>query len=299
VKVIDFIFAARPMLLLPVWSIYLITYNLASPDSSVDYLGLLRLVSLTLIFAGTYYINQIYDYDSDLINKKLGFLQMGMISGSGMTAVYISSTVLALAAGFYVGVMFGIIICLIFLLGFFYSAPPVRLKDRPVGGLLANTIAYGALVPGAAEIHDFAYGDDQLLIIAYFSLLVGAGYLMTIIPDRDGDKKTGKLTLAVYMSDRKIILAALILLIIAFYPAYLIENRFLIGIDAVSIIFFGIALIYPKEALILFACKFPILLVSLLAGYNHPTYLVFIVVLLSLTRLYYKKRFDMNYPRIN
>jgi len=38
---------------------------------------------------------------------------------------------------------------------------------------------------------------------------------------------------------------------------------------------------------------------SLLAGYFYPIYLIFIVVLIVLTRLYYKKRFGMVYPKVN
>lgn len=297
VKIVDFIFAARPMLLFPVWSIYLISYKLLSPDPVLDYAGLLPPAGLTLVFCGTYYINQIYDYESDRINRKLGFLQKNMITRSEMTAAYISTSVLAVLLAFYSGLAVGILICLIFLLGFIYSAPPARLKDRPLAGLLSNICAYGVLIPAVAA--PGVYSRMMIHVILYFALLVGAGYLLTIMPDREGDRKTGKKTLAAYFSDRVIIFMALLLLIAGFYFALRIDNLFLIGICAVSAGLFTAALVWPKGSLVLFSCKFPIFLVSLLAGYYFPVYLVFILVLLILTRLYYKKRFGMIYPRIN
>lgn len=297
-KVIDFIFAARPMLLLPVWSIYLLAFKLRYPYQAWDDSNTLALVSLTLISAGAYYINQIFDYDSDLINQKIGFLQKDIISRSQMMAAYLSVSVVSIIAAFCSDFMTALIIILIGLLGLAYSASPLRFKDRPIGGLLANVIAYGILVPLTA-VTDIG-GDIHLIyIIFYFSLIVGAGYLLTIIPDRDGDLKTGKLTLAAGLIDRQIIMRGLALLIISLLMAFLIFNAFLVAISTVSICLFIIALLTPDEKVILFTCKLPILLVSLLAGYYFPAYLVFMLVLLVMTRLYYKKRFDIIYPRIN
>ncbi|PKK82647.1 MAG: hypothetical protein CVT49_12605 [candidate division Zixibacteria bacterium HGW-Zixibacteria-1] len=297
-KVIDFIFAARPMLLLPVWSIYLLAFKLRYPYQAWEDSNTLALVSLTLISAGAYYINQIFDYDSDLINQKIGFLQKDIISRSQMMAAYLSVSVVSVIAAFCSDFMTVLIIILIGLLGLAYSASPLRLKDRPIGGLLANVIAYGILVPLTA-VTDIG-GDIHLIyIIFYFCLLVAAGYLLTIIPDREGDQQTGKMTLAAGLSDRQIIMSGLALVITSLLMAFLIFNAFLVAVSTVSICLFVIALLTPDEKAILFTCKLPILLVSLLAGYYFPAYLVFMLVLLVMTRLYYKKRFGIIYPRIN
>jgi len=299
VKAIDFIFAARPMLLLPVWSIYLICIKLMHPDDLFGKDELISLISLTLVFAGTYYINQLYDYKSDLINKKLGFLQKGIITGREMSYAYIGLSLFGVILANISGRYLGSTISLIFLLGYLYSAPPARLKDRAMGGLLANIIAYGVLIPAAAAVDIEVWGELINSIIIYFALIVGAGYLLTIIPDREGDKRTGKTTIAAYLSDRPIIMIGLLLLLLSICFSYMTGSQSLILISSVSAGLFFIAFITISEKLILFSCKFPILMTSLLAGYFYPIYLIFIVVLIVLTRLYYKKRFGMVYPKVN
>jgi len=186
-KLIDFIFAARPMLLLPVWSLYLIANNFYFGPDSFDLYGFIALVSLTLLVAGAYYINQIYDYQSDLINKKIGFLQSGKISKNEMIIVYITISAVSIITGFKISLFLGVVFCSVFVLGYIYSAPPLRLKDRPLLGLLSNSFAYGILVP--LSIPGIATKADYLTMImpTYFFMIVSAGYLLTIIPDREGD----------------------------------------------------------------------------------------------------------------
>ncbi len=298
-KVIDFIFAARPMLLLPVWSLYLIANNYYLSDNSFDVYDLIILVCLSFLIGGAYYINQIYDYQSDLINKKLGFLQSGKISKNEMLIVYIIISVIALVTGFKINLSLGLLFSTIFILGFIYSAPPFRLKDRPISGLLSNSIAFGVLVPLSVPV--IAAKADYLLMImpTYLFIVVSSGYLLTIIPDREGDSKTGKKTLAVILSDRSIIIVAIILLLFSLLLAWEMNHLFLILVSSISLLLYFIVLISPKSNLVLLACKLPILLMSLLAGYYYPGYLVFLLALLILTRLYYKKRFGIVYPRIN
>lgn len=299
VKVLDFIFAARPMLLLPVWSLYLIAYNFYFGTDSFDWYNIIALICLTFLVAGAYYINQIYDYQSDLINKKLGFLQSGKISKNEMIVVYVAISVIAIITGFRLSIFLGAVFCSVFILGYFYSAPPLRLKDRPILGLLSNSFAYGILVP--LSIPGFAEKTDYLIMILpiYYFMIVSAGYLLTVLPDREGDAKTGKKTLAVILSDRSIIIVATFLLLFSLLLAWEMNHLFLIIISSASTLLYTVSLIIPKRELILLACKLPILLISLLAGYYYPGYFVFLLALLFLTRLYYKKRFGMVYPRIN
>lgn len=298
-KVIDFIFAARPLSLLPVWSFYLIARDFYFENSNLDRYDYIILVCLTFLVSGAYYINQIYDYQSDLINKKLGFLQSGKISKSEMVIVYIIISVFAIITGFKMSLFLGGIFCLVFIMGYVYSAPPLRLKDRPISGPLSNGVAYGILVP--LSIPGFAEKTDYLIMImpTYFFIIVTANYLLTIIPDRDGDAKTGKKTLAVILSDRIILILGIFLLLLSLLLVWQMNHLFLIIISSVSILLYINALFFLKINLILLACKFPILLISLLAGYYYPGYLVFLLALIFLTRLYYTKRFGLDYPRIN
>lgn len=298
-KLLDFIFAARPMLLLPVWSIYLISFRYYRDAVSLQFDAYLVLFGATFLFAGAYYINQVYDYDSDLFNKKLGFLQKGLIGIGQMKAAYIIVSILGLAAGAVSGTIVFTALSVILLLGYIYSAPPVRLKDRPLAGLLANSVAYGIFLPLTVPGLKPEIFTSYLLLPLFMFLAVAAGYLLTIIPDREGDLASGKKTLAAFIPDRAIIALGVVFIVVSLVCAWNLDHYYLIGVSALSLGLFTVALIRPRPGVILFACKFPILLMSLLAGCYYPAYLVFLVALLIVTRLYYRRRFNLDYPRLS
>lgn len=260
---------------------------------------MLPLIAVTLIVIGGYYLNQIYDYESDRINRKLGFLQSGMIGRSEMMAAYLAATLTGLIIGFYSGFQIGLINISQVILAAIYSLPPFRLKDRPYLGLAANILGYGIILPLLPPTFWENFETARLVIPAYFGLTVAAEFLLTIIPDREGDKKTGKTTLSVIFSNRILILSGAICFAAAVWLAGIAGLKSLTFISLTALILYLTTLLAPREGLILFVCKFPILLITLLAGYYFPAYLVFIVVLLLTTRLYYKKRLKKTYPRLN
>lgn len=299
VKIIDFFFAARPICLLPVWSVFLIVQKYFDRNTSSGNDAFLILVGVSLITSGAYFINQIFDYEGDRINKKLGFLQRDLIKKSEMLAAYIAVSMIPMAVAFIYNYTTGLIFLILVVMGLLYSAPPFRLKDRPLGGLLSNGLGYGFFVPLVVPGFIISGHISNYYMLIFFFMMLSAGYLLTIIPDRAGDRLTGKKTFAQSWSDRKILTIAFGLMSIAFYAAFSMEHLYLIFIVTCSLGFLLVAIIRPSGKIILFTCKFPILLLTLLAGYYYPTYLVFIVVLFILTRVYYKKRFNMVYPRIN
>jgi len=299
VKIIDFIFASRPMLLLPVWSIYLVVnYHVASGEyADIDYM--IVLTAVTLIVVGGYFLNQVYDKDTDRINNKLGFLQKRMISEREMLSVYLSTSVIGLGLGYFASFRAGLILVIDVLLLLSYSVPPLKLKDRPIGGLLSNAFGYGLLlaliVPGSLRDGN----TIRYYLAGYFMLTVSASYLLTIIPDREGDRKAGKRTLAVILTDKLLLAIGSVLLLASSLLAYLCDLPYLAIIGALSATLYLLSLYFSRPGMILFTCKFPILLITLLAGYYYPTYLFFIIVVIVFTRLYYKKRFGIKYPRLN
>jgi 4-hydroxybenzoate polyprenyltransferase len=297
VKLIDFIFAARPMLLLPVWSVYLIACRFHYGGTQLDVGALMLLIAVSLVAVGAYFVNQIHDYQSDLMNKKLGFLQRGLINKSEMTAAYISVSSVGLILGLATDLRAGAVVIGLLLLGLFYSVPPFRLKDRPFWGGLANALGYGFLLPLAVPGYTMHLSASKASLPVYFFFAVLATYFLTVIPDREGDKKAGKRTIAALLSDRLVILTASAVLCLTLYVSYAFGHRDLLIVSLASVCLFLTALVAPGAKVILFACKMPILLLSILAGLYYPTYLIFMLVLLFSTRLYYRRRFGMRYPR--
>lgn len=301
-KFLDLIFAARPMLHLPIWSVYLVSlhYHNVLAHERVDGRDLLVLAGLSLLAAGAYYLNQVFDEESDRLNNKLGFLSGRLLTQRCLMLGYLTASLAGLIIGWFVaGVTFGIFIQ-IFLLGFLYSAPPFRLKDRPIWGLLANAWGVGFLVafsvmPNVNFHNAGLLGWDNPY---FFAAAIGGIYVLTTIPDRKGDRLTGKKTLAVVTGESGSVALATLLLMTAAFLAVRDGYLLLGGIASCSSALSGLALFARHPRILMAAIKLPILLLVLLAGHFYPLYLVFILVLLLATRLYYRRRFGIIYPSL-
>ncbi|KAA3631716.1 MAG: hypothetical protein DWP97_12455 [Calditrichaeota bacterium] len=66
----------------------------------------------------------------------------------------------------------------------------------------------------------------------------------------------------------------------------------------ISILPLLISLFKNDTRILFFAIKFPILLLTMVSAYFFWQYGLFIVVLITATRIYYKKRFNMDYPKL-
>ncbi|MBN2226278.1 MAG: UbiA family prenyltransferase [candidate division Zixibacteria bacterium] len=297
VRILDFIFAARPMLHLPIWSIFLVSYHYRHGDFSAS--ALIVLIGLTLIGSGTYYLNQVYDYESDLLNRKLGFLQKGLLEKRQLLIAGITLSIVAPIIGAVQSLVTLAVFVPLIAGSIAYSLPPFRVKDRPLAGLLVNAVGYGVLIP--MTVPGMLTRLDRLdgLLAGYFFLTVAATYLLTVIPDRAGDEKAGKRTYATMLTDRTIIITALALLAGSILVSLLLLHHLLVPISTIGFGLCLFALISKQPSHVLLACKVPILLLSLLAGYYYPGYFIFLVVLLVATRIYYRRRFGIPYPRLN
>lgn len=301
-KALDLLFAARPMLHIPVWTVFLITlhYHHELTGDSFDWRDLLMIASLNLVFAGAYYINQVFDIRSDAINKKLGFLSEGFLSINAMSWAFgITSVIGVVIASLFSTFTFGLVAQIVFL-AYAYSTPPLRLKDRPFWSLFVNAWAYGFLVPLSVmpdlTVHSIGLlGWDNPF---FFLVAVGAITALTMIPDRAGDEATGKRTIAVVFGPRQTQSVALILMLFAAYIAFRSAYAPLFYLAGLASLFITASLLIPSPRLVLIAIKLPLLLMTLLAGFFYPGYLVFLVVLIFATRIYYRKRFGILYPSL-
>lgn len=301
-KALDVSFAARPLLLVPIWSIYLVAlhFHHESIGATFGLVNALSLVCLTLLGAGACYVNQVFDADSDRRNDKVHFLSRGLVSESQLMLGYVITGIIAMALSLFVSTLFFLICAQLLAFSYFYSAPPLRLKDRPVAGLLANAYGIGFVVAVSVypkmSLHNAGLlGWDNPF---YFCMAVGGIYLLTTIPDRSGDASTGKRTLAVVAGRRGTVMLAAFWLAIAAVAAWESDYLPLFWIASASTVMAGMSFALKSDAATLFAAKFPILLITLLAGWYYPSYLIFIVVLVIATRIYYKRRLNISYPSI-
>ena len=298
-KPADFIFFGRPILLIPVWTIYLHFLAVGSNvNSSIDLPAkLYGLAGLTLITMGAYVLNQVFDIETDRLNDKLCFLPRGIISIRAAWIYYAMLTV----GGLLILLLFArasvIPSILIVLLGVSYSAPGLRLKDQPVAGLFANAVTFGFLVPACAA-PDAVYGTLGRAAIPYL-LAVTAVFILTTIPDMAGDAATSKRTISVVLGPRQALWLALAAAILTAWTAFFSGNHEVGAVAVMTAALVAYLLISYNPRVILFAGKAPIVLLTLMAAYHFPAYLVLLVLTIVLTRVYYKNRFGIIYPRLS
>lgn len=299
-RLLDIIFASRPLLLMQVWTVYLVAlgYHQRLSGDSFTWLDLAIMTALTLIFAAAFLINQVYDEESDRINGKLGFLQSGLITRSQMAIYAILATAAAFAIAAAISWLMVGLVAQVTLLGWLYSAPPARFKDRPIAGLLTNAWAHGCLVT-VAVMPEMNINNTGLLgwdNPLFFFLAVASIHMLTTIPDRVGDARTGKRTSAVAFGPRFTAIAAVIFMAAAALVAYRSQHAELFFIAGGTSLMHLLAAVTGSPRMILAGTKMPLLALALLAGYFFPVYFLFIVALLFGTRAYYLKRFSMQYP---
>jgi len=300
-KILDYLFASRPMLHLPLWSVYLICLHREHQQTG-DSFGaphLITMICLSLMAAGAFYVNQIFDYESDEINDKLGFLQRDLTSPRGFMIGFLLLSIVGVA----VAGLLSWLLLLIFLQGFVfawvYSSPPLRLKDRPLAGLLADAYCFGFLVPLTVtpQADRYPLSGVEWWTPCYFFLTVAAVHVLTTLPDRRGDRTTGKRTIAVVAGPTAARLSALLLMLASLVVAWRLEWTALVYLSLFASVLILMAALFGSARPDLFAAKAPLLMLTLLAGLPYPIYLVFVVALIIACRIYYRRRFGVVYPK--
>jgi len=317
-KVIDCFFLLRIPLLVPVWTIVLLGWITGRPetvpggilvtgawdDPNVKRL-MLSLVGFSLIVAFIYVVNQIVDIESDRINHKLFLLPHGFVSVRTAwvlaLACALAGMIIALRGGWTLVVLFSLGL----LLGVMYNLPPVRLKDRPIGGVIANCLGHGALTYligwyAAHCMHADVWATLRTGLLASVSpaLANGAVFLASTIPDAQGDQATGKVTFCVRYGLRTTSVCASLLCAGALAGVFLMPyHQWVMGATAVvSLALFAWLAVSGRREMAYQAFRWPVLLLSATIAVMTPLYGVALLSTYVLSRIYYRHRFGIEYP---
>jgi 4-hydroxybenzoate polyprenyltransferase len=294
-RLCDYLFFLRPLLLVPVWTIFLLGYEKA-PGKLVGFdphlwIGLL---ALSTAFGGAFVLNQYFDVATDSRNRKCPFLHSGTIGRQAALAYYGALTLTSLgclawipaSAPYLLGVL---------VLGVLYSVPPWRWKDRPWLGLAANACAHGLLVFGLARAVSAGRLTDSLWAALPYVAGVAAVYLLTTIPDLEGDRLSGKRTLAQVLGPERAARWALgWYLSASLLAVYVVDPLFLISVLP-SFPFFVLA---GRGDLVRagLAVRTDVGGLSCAAALRHTWYAVVLLLGFWATRVYYRKRWGCRYP---
>lgn len=296
VKVWDYIFLARPVLMLPGWSIILLAYQRSSQDSATSGRLFLTMLVATLLYGGVYILNQIFDRETDRINKKLFLLSEGFISLKAAVRLMVLCFAFSLILSFYLSPTVGLLFLLMFILNLFYSVPFFSFKNIPALGWLINAIGFGVLnfLVGWSLNSELIWRGG-LYSLPYF-LAVSSIYLNTTLLDVEGDKQVNKITLGIKWGLAKTLWFSLALIVATLISAVLVKDLPMGTTSAVALIFSFKMIVSKKIRDIVLTNKISILVLSLWAGYFYPWYFAILLLGFLATKAYYKYRFQMNYP---
>jgi 4-hydroxybenzoate polyprenyltransferase len=282
----------------PVWTILLLGHHRSAALSGESNLPGLILLLVTFLVGAVYLLNQTYDVESDRINRKLFFLAEGRISKRKAIFQTILLNLISIIPAYLISLQLGFLFTLGFLFGLFYSAPPFSLKGKPIGGFLCNILAHGNLTFLAGWSMNEALSGKSTLFSLPYMFAVGAVYLNTTIPDMEGDRRAGKITLAVKWGKEKIVIFACILVLMATSLSFFINDIPFFIASALVSPFFILSALTKKNNDIVLSTKLSILFLSIAAGFFYPWYFAILILGFVGTRLYYKARFDYDYPTL-
>jgi len=298
-ELLDWLFVLRPMLFYPIWTFFLAGLWAAGRyGSSVEeYNSLIVIISLTLVIGAVFILNQINDKVTDRINNKLFLIANDIVP---VKKVYFE-TVLLIFIGFsiiaFVSLkILSILVILFVLSGWAYNYPPLRWKDRPVMGMVTNSLS-GLLIYSAGWVTGGGRGIVPVNVIPY-ALAGAAVYLNTTLPDMKGDRAADKMTFSVRYGVAPTVRTAAFLEIISVIMAFVLSDWILFGAGVIVLPLFIHSAINPELKSAVRAIKFSV--VALLAGvcFVYPFLLAAVFISFFITKWYYKKRFNFNYPNL-
>jgi 4-hydroxybenzoate polyprenyltransferase len=307
----------RIPLLAPVWTVLLLGWisgsNNLKPCGQIAVLNLGKtdillwtaLAGFSLVVAAIYICNQIADIESDRINHKLFLLPRKIVTVPEAWAIAVICAAAGMAISFTLPQKaFPVLFASSLLLGYLYNFPPARLKDRAWGGTIANFLGHGVItfLVGWLASDSAKAGFAGLAMPAIASLSAGfanaAVYITTTIPDAEGDRKTGKKTFCVAYGERVTAVMSAVFCFLALLFAFTMQfNKWLMILpSAFSSAIFLFLVISPKKENAFKAFKWPVFLLSAGVSLYVPEYAILILVTFFGSKLYYRARFNLDYP---
>ncbi|MFZ0389201.1 MAG: UbiA family prenyltransferase, partial [Calditrichia bacterium] len=205
-RYLDYLFITRPMLFFPGWNTLMAGYLSAAGAASgmgifYPVVGYPAMAAAMLAFmtamGGSFILNQLQDVESDRKNNKLFLVGNGFVNEDGARKESFFLIGFSLVLGFLIHWQV-FLWCAVFITatGYFYNYPPVCGKDRPFWGLILNMLM-GWLAFAIGWSSAAAINMNLLVHSLPYLFFNTALYLITTLPDREGDKAAGKRTLSV------------------------------------------------------------------------------------------------------
>lgn len=304
VKAVDIFFLVRPPLLCASATFFFVGAISAARLSAGSYrIGLMletlpNLALFLVVAAIAFVLNQILDLESDRINKKTFILASGAVTRTEALALAVGLCVVLALLLRGRDTLLVLLVVAGLALGAAYSVPPARLEARPIVDLLANVAGFGLIgfVMGWAVFSDF--GTEAARKAIPYTLGMAAMYLNTCVPDEEGDRAVGDRTTCVVFGKKRVSLASLLLMSLAGAVA-IVTDEPLCAVAALSSVPGLIAVaVRPTAGNSVVASQLAARILLILAGICAPILLAIAGVTYLVSKIYYAKRFGLDYPRL-
>lgn len=183
----------------------LATHRIIPRGAEIVAMANAALVAGPLLWLAACGVNDAYDRATDRFSaRKAGSpVAEGRLAPRTAVRIGLAASLLAVLAAVPLGALFTAGTALVVVLGWAYSAPPLRLKARPGADVTLNATVVGVLGPVGGWVAVTGTVDGFPWPIAVIGFLALAGlYLPTTLVDRDADRLAGVRTTAVALGVR-------------------------------------------------------------------------------------------------
>lgn len=290
---------------MPLWALTLAGHYWAGADAGTYRFAwlpggriLLSLLAYSLLMGSVYIANQVFDRDTDRVNKKLYLLAEGYVS---LKAAWIEAfllVLLSLSLSLLFPPGFRLFLLLSLGLGILYSAPPFKFKGRPFLDILSNGLGYGCLAFMTGWLTQGEYRGEHLLKSLPYVLAVAAVFINTTVPDIEGDKRTGNITTGVFLGIRGTTLLALLAILGAVVASVLLGDWLCLIASGAATPLFAWAAVRGRVKPAMVAYQLGGGMLVLLLGVLFPWFLVLLLLTFAALWVYHKMRFGLSYPAL-
>lgn len=303
-KLVDIGFLARPALLCASCTFFFAGV-VAAPGLSANPQDLIvplrvlpNLVLFMLIVSSAFIINQVFDIESDSVNRKTFILPSGIVSKRESLVFFAVVTGLALVLSIRAAHAVRYAVWAGLALGFGYSVPPVRFKGKPIADLLANVIGFGIIGFALGWLAMAEPSAELVLRATPYALAMSAIFLNTCIPDESGDSLVGDRTSCVVFGKEAVSRVAVLLLLASTVVAGLVGDSLCalaaFGSMPASI---GVA-VEPDPQNSVVSSQFAARLLFVLVSIRSPALALLGVVAYACSKVYYSRRLGLDYPNM-
>jgi 4-hydroxybenzoate polyprenyltransferase len=307
-RVLDAVFLARPLLLVPVWGFCGFGYfagirhgNLFSVSAawSASWHVFPWILVFSLSVGSVYIFNQIVDVKVDARNPGFALLVKGNIP---LHHAWITAAVLA-AAAVLLPLMrhpaLSAFSAAALVLGVLYSGRPAYFSGRPILDFLTNATGYGIVSFGAGWLLSGAPFSMRCIASSgpYFFMMC-AGSISSTIPDSKGDAAYGKRTTAVVFGAHRAHVLATLCLLTGLGYSFLAGDRIAIFCTGMSVPLYIFFLIWKSEPAMEATYKIGGLICMIAACIIFPSMVAASCIVASATMLYFRLRHHVHYPSL-